>query len=357
MEYTHYKDLSYGRKIPVIIYTKQLDLLEGVQIIKRFPFIDAVGALVEESYFANASKDADAAVMAVRTISVGKTPKATQRVAAMTASSIGAYIGLKRYGDFPPMKEGRRGTVAVIDTGISQHIDFLVPNIRIVAFKDLVEYQNLPYDDNGHGTFISGVIAANGISSGGKICGSAPNAKLIAIKAMDKNGEADTLKVLEAMQWVADNKTRFDIGVVCMSFGCMPTKADPLVRGAEALTARGIVVVCASGNSGENNVLSPAISNSVISVGACNNKMTPASFTSRGIIKGRYKPDFYALGVNVNGLSNRGLFTKMSGTSVACPYVAGVALRLIGFNPEMSPLQTRSRLYKMAKFKDGFYYL
>ena len=67
---------------------------------------------------------------------------------------------------------GKGITVAVLDTGIFPHIDF---DNRIVAFRDLVYGRETPYDDNGHGTHVCGILGGSGRASGGKYRGTAPD--------------------------------------------------------------------------------------------------------------------------------------------------------------------------------------
>ena len=68
--------------------------------------------------------------------------------------------------------EGKGITVAVIDTGVAPHYDLTRPTNRIVGFKDMISGKEIPYDDNGHGTHVAGIIAGNGLSSNGKYMGS-----------------------------------------------------------------------------------------------------------------------------------------------------------------------------------------
>ena len=75
--------------------------------------------------------------------------------------------------------------VAVLDTGIFRHRDF---DNRIVAFKDFVNGKNIVYDDSGHGTHVSGIIAGNGFSSRGKYRGIAPMAGIVSVKVLDERG-------------------------------------------------------------------------------------------------------------------------------------------------------------------------
>lgn len=240
---------------------------------------------------------------------------------------------------------------AVIDTGVYPHLDFMVPKNKLVKFVDLVNGKTFPYDDNGHGTFVCGALCGGGTVCG-KFKGIDPNTNLIVIKALDGNGETGANSILSAMQWIFENRQRFNIRLVCMSFGSVALgKNDPLMLGAEKLWDSGIVVVTAGGNSGPESetIKSPGSSYKVITVGALDDKrvlgepqydkFTVADFSSRGPINNTYKPDVIASGVDINGLNNKknSFYTTMSGTSVSTPIVAGVCSRLIKKYPNYSP--------------------
>lgn len=262
--------------------------------------------------------------------------------------------------------------VAIIDTGIYPHIDFLLGRNRVVKFVDLINRKTKMYDDNGHGTFVAGVINGWGIVNkyGGidKKCG------LIVIKALDKNGETDSGKILEAMQWVLDNKEKYNITTVCMSFGSLRRSNDPLVRGVGILWKNGIVVVTAGGNSGPqyDTILSPGSSRRVITVGSLDDmaggKMSVADFSSRGPVDGYYKPDLVVPGTNITSTTifdknEKKFYTTMSGTSVSTPMVAGVASILKSINPNYTPDQIKYMILSACKpiesdrNKEGFGYL
>ena len=242
--------------------------------------------------------------------------------------------------------------IAVIDTGLNIHTDFCVPKSRICHFQDMINGEEYPYDDNGHGSFVTGVAIGNGLCSGKEVLGVAPDANVVSIKAISASGDSSTFHILDAMQWLYDNHMRFGVKVVCMSFGAEPTEtADPLKLGAEALVRKGLTVVCAVGNNGEGNLKSPAISNEVISVGAVDDFDEPAKFSSYGTYHGIFRPDVYAKGVRVKGVDAFGTYSFMSGTSVSAPYVAGVCCLLHEKYKNLNPYQAKRLVLSMAKSK------
>lgn len=250
---------------------------------------------------------------------------------------------------------GAGTTVAVIDTGIKSHLDFVLGRNRIVCFKDFLNGKHYPYDDNGHGTFVSGVLAGSGIVEDGKFRGVAPGANLVVLKALDKKGETQVLTILSAMQWVVDNAKRYNIRVVCMSFGSTPQgENDPLILGAKVLWENGIVVVCAAGNDGpnENTIKSPGACPNVITVGSLDNlkdlELKIAPFSSRGPAFDFVKPEVIAPGVDIISTGLKDFYTTMSGTSVSTPFVAGLCALMISEHPKLTPNLVKSLIINNA---------
>ena len=99
-------------------------------------------------------------------------------------------------------------TVAVIDSGIYPHIDF---KNRIVAFKDFVNSRKNAYDDCGHGTHVSGIIAGSGYASHGRIRGICPSACLAGIKVLDRLGNGRIENVLDAAGWIISHQKAFQL--------------------------------------------------------------------------------------------------------------------------------------------------
>jgi len=261
-----------------------------------------------------------------------------------------------------PHDQGYKGkgiTVAVIDTGVAPHQDLTLPTNRIVGFKDFVNNQTEPYDDNGHGTHVAGIIAGNGYSSKGKYAGIAPEANILAIKALNKRGSGNMSDIIAAIEYAVETKNKYNTKILNLSFGSpanMSYEKDPLCKSVKEAKKAGLIVVAAAGNSGPNEktIVSPGISPDVITVGAVDDKRTIdpsddeiASFSSRGPTKeGLIKPDVVAPGVNINSLSNTELdgYKKMSGTSMATPLISGSVALLLDKYGDLSPDKVKEML-------------
>lgn len=263
--------------------------------------------------------------------------------------------------NFPHEKgyEGAGIGVAVLDTGVAAHNDLIKPKNRIIAFKDLVNGRKEPYDDNGHGTHVAGIIAGNGYSSDGKYKGVAPNANIIGIKCLDKNGGGSSSDIISGLSYVMEIRDQFNIKIINLSLGTpanINPEKDPIVRAVEKCVDEGLIVVTAAGNSGPGprTILSPGVSRRVITVGAVDDKRTIdtsddiiADFSSRGpTLEGIQKPDLVAPGVNINSLSHIDLsnYSSLSGTSMATPLVSGSLALLYNKYGDLSPSQYKEKL-------------
>ena len=98
--------------------------------------------------------------------------------------------------------------VAVFDTGIYRHIDF---DNRIIAFKDFINNKNIPYDDSGHATHVSGIIAGSGKASNGRFKGIAPMSQIISVKVLDSYGNGKIGSVIDGANWIINNKDIYNI--------------------------------------------------------------------------------------------------------------------------------------------------
>ena len=255
-------------------------------------------------------------------------------------------VNLKNLTEGTHLGDGQ--TICFIDTGIFPHFDFLFPRSRIVKFVDLINHLPEPYDDNGHGTFVAGIACGNGVLNKANL-GFAPKANIVAVKALKNDGTSDSNVILDAMQWVYENHKKFNISIVCMSFGAdVLNGSDPLSRGAEALWKKGLTVVAAAGNSGPEagTIKSPGNNPNIITVGGLDeSSMNVADFSSRGPTIFGFKPDLVAPAVDVIACaSGNEPYTTMSGTSVATPIVAGVCADLKSRFPAIKNNQIKQLL-------------
>ena len=328
--------------IYVLGFNSNLKRLEesGVKIEQKFPFINAVSARVPVGLINKLSMQ-----------------NYIEYISSQSKVEALMHIARKVLKVSESSYSGNEIGVAYIDTGIAPHPDFKLIKNRIIKFVDLINEKEYPYDDNGHGTFVAGVGSGNGVLSGGKYKGIATNSNIISIKALDKHGEANATKILEAMQWVYDNHLYYNIKVVCMSFGSEPLGYnDPIMKGAEALWKKGIVIVSAAGNSGPEyqTIKSPGISPRIITVGGMNDNRFDdeykeeffeiANFSSRGPAFNKFKPDIVAPSVDINSCSNKEGYTKLSGTSVATPMIAGLCALAFEKNKYLRPDQIKRAL-------------
>lgn len=335
-------------------------------VLARFPFINSIGVRCDRKEAVRlAAMQEVVSVTAqsrVRALSDGgarqesvdrgilRAESAEERAAAQNSSppyAVAETLGVKGL-------TGRGAVLAVLDTGVSPHVDISVPRDRVRAFKDFVGGGEFPYDDNGHGTFVTGVAAGGGLLSAGEVRGVAPQAEIVSVKVIGASGETGAFTILEGMQWLFDNFRALGVKVVCMSFGADPLpSADPLKLGAEMLSRSGLTVVCASGNSGAGSLKSPGISGEVITVGAVDEGLKVAPFTSSGVYQGVYRPDVYAPGVSVKGVDAGGTYSFMTGTSVSAPYVAGACCLLHERFAALTPREAKRMIVSSARVLDG----
>ena len=127
-------------------------------------------------------------------------------------------------------------TVAVLDTGIAYHPDLAG---HLLCFRDFVEKSSLPYDDNGHGTHVSGILGGDGTASQGRYKGAAPGCGIVALKVLDRFGNGSREDVLRAFQWIEDFGKIYNIRIVNVSVGSFSgrnmSENSALVRGVEEI--------------------------------------------------------------------------------------------------------------------------
>jgi serine protease AprX len=242
---------------------------------------------------------------------------------------------------------GEGVTVALVDTGVDPNHESL--SGRILAFKDFVNNQTLPYDDNGHGTHCASLIAGKGG------VGVAPQAKLAVIKVMDREGGCYLSDAIKALDWCLENKDRYGIKVVSFSVGgAGPSDGGSILDEAcNKMVDQGLVICVAAGNSGPSaaSIVIPGDAEKVITVGAIDHEGKIFEKSSRGpVANGEVKPDIVALGVDVVSALAGSIdgYSSLSGTSMAVPQVSGAAALLLQGKADLQPSDVKRMLLKTA---------
>lgn len=220
-----------------------------------------------------------------------------------------------------------RGTgikVGVLDTGVPDH-----PDLHVTDYVD--KTGSGPQDRHGHATHCCGIIAANGA-----IKGVAPEAQLYVAKVLNDNGQGDWTNVINGLRWCRER----GVDVVSMSFGgssSSPEFHSEIKRCQDA----GMVVIAAAGNRGNDGVGFPAGHPEVVAVAAVDIEKKPGDFSSVGP-----EVELAAAGVQIYSTYLHERYALLSGTSMACPHIAGAVAILQGkaelrFRQRLSPRDIR----------------
>lgn len=213
--------------------------------------------------------------------------------------------------------KGKGVKVCVLDTGIdTDHPDI---DGAIVEAKDFSNSTWGPKDRAGHGTWCCGqIVAKTGNDTG--VCGIAPDASMYVGKVLGDGGTGAEQGITAGIRWAHD----MGVDVLSLSLGGRGLSAALRQACLDFVSRPGKFIFAAAGNSGKpNDVTPPAVWPECISVGAVGKDGKRASFSSMG------KVDIAAPGVDMLGCWPGGRYMSLSGTSMACPTVAAVAVLAI----------------------------
>jgi serine protease AprX len=277
-----------------------------------------------------------------------------------------------------PYLQGQGIGVAIVDSGINpqQNLYTIMKQNRLVASVQYNGgYNQTIYDGFGHGSHVAGIVGGNGARSGGQYIGVAPLVNLINVKVSNDIGISKSSDMVAGLQWVFDNRSRYNIRVVNLSLNSSVPQSynvDPIDAAVEILWFNKVVVVVSAGNLGKNALYPPANDPFVITVGATDDRGTMsttddviAPYSGYGkTTDGINKPDLVAPGTNIVSLmanTNSVLATahpanvvpngyfRMSGTSMSAPMVTGAAALVLQSNPNLTPDQVKYRLMATAR--------
>lgn len=277
---------------------------------------------------------------------------------------------------------GEGVTMAIIDTGIDgNHTalddlddDNMTDDPKIVAFYDAINNPGatngteiFPYDDNGHGTHCAGITAGTGAPNYQHI-GVAPRANLVGVKVLDGGGSGSFAAVMAGMQWTVEKRHEFNIRAASMSLGALTgaiewtsSEEESVNRMANEMMRAGVTLFIAAGNSGGTATIgTPGSAEDVITVGSLDKDTSIAIYSSQGPTEeGRVKPNIAFVGSSVNAPdANTGDgYVALSGTSMATPGAAGVAVLMYQANPDLSPFDIRNIMQETSTYRECHYML
>jgi serine protease AprX len=364
-------------------------LAHGGRVTDKIDIINAVVAEVPEDQLADLSRAAG--VLSV-------TPDRTVKMVGDTLSPAVAgndkvtFEYAKVVGADQVWANGNLGqgiTVATLDTGIDPSFLSLrairgIWQDRYLAYYDAIgnktyESSRLlrsPRDPNGHGTHVAGIIG-NSDKESGHYVGIAPAVNFVSVRVLDPTGMGTYADVLRGLNWVVQNKDRYNIRVLNMSMYATPVAPywiDPYNLAVMAAWKAGIVVVASAGNDGPLplSVGVPGNTPYIVTVGSFTDNFTPSDFSDDYIppfsaagptLDAFVKPDVIAPGAHVSSLMRhnsylaeqypenqiRGQYFKMSGTSMSAAVVSGIVALMLKENPELTPDQVKYRLSMTAR--------
>lgn len=261
--------------------------------------------------------------------------------------------------------------VAVLDTGVDYSHQDLASNIwtrpdSIPAYKDnelgtvadehgfnAVDNAGDPMDENGHGTHCAGIIGAEGDNNEG-IAGINWNVQIMPLKFLGRGGFGTTKDAIEAINYAIERKkSGVNIRVISASWGSTAYSRaleDTIRKAGE----EGILFVAAAGNAATDNDKTPHYPSSyklpnVISVAALDRFDNLASFSNYGV----KSVHVAAPGKEIMSTWLKGDYREASGTSMATPYVSGVAALVLSVDQNLSVDKLRDKILKSVDKLDG----
>lgn len=205
--------------------------------------------------------------------------------------------------------------VALLDSGVDYQNDLKVKErVNLVDEIDNINDISPMFEDcTNHGTSIASLI----VSTNGKITGINKNVELYSAKILDDKNEAPISRVIEGIYWAIDK----DVNIISISFGTNQY-SEALKKAVDYANDKGILIIAAAGNQGENGndtIEYPAAFDNVLAVGSVNSKSEISEFSSRG-----NEVDVVAPGEAIRATGAFGEVMLTSGTSMAVPHVVGV---------------------------------
>lgn len=267
--------------------------------------------------------------------------------------------------------QGRGLTIAIMDAGFQNAdklpaFDSLRTNNQIKSTADFEDHDGNVYESDRHGTMVLSVIAAN---IPGVYRGTAPKADFILLRTEVTGSEY----ISEEYNWIAAAEYADSAGtnIINSSLGYstfndstqdhtyqdLDGNTTPITRAADMAAAKGMLVVSSAGNLGNDSwryISAPADADSIITVGAVDERGNHASFSSVGpTADGRIKPEVAAQGVATAVASPDSSLLYGNGTSFSAPIITGLMACLWEKYPNLNNMQLRDKLIRNASQWDN----
>jgi subtilisin family serine protease len=250
------------------------------------------------------------------------------------------YDLCQSYGILDEDVNGTNVSVAILDTGIATDHEGL-EGVEVHAYSTVVGEKD-PEDKNGHGTHCAGILAGANITVNDEYYrGVAPGINLTSIKVLGSKGSGTEKDIIKGIY----NATELGVDIISMSLGGTMNYWSATHDAINYAIGKGVIVVAAAGNSANIVSCQPASWEGVISVEALQENKKIAPYTCLG-------GDIMAEGTNITSLNYKGGVTTKSGTSMACPFVAGVIALLLEKEPSLrgKPAKVENYLKKTGQF-------
>lgn len=227
-------------------------------------------------------------------------------------------------------------TIALLDTGVEGgHPDL---QGRVINGPNFIDGSMVSADDNGHGTHLAGIIAAN-TNNGIGISGLCDTCKVLSVKVLDADGLGTYADVAEAIRYVVDSGDTKIINISLSGYGY----SDILRQAVEYADENGVLVVSSVGNDAVGSPSFPAAFPTVLAVSATDKNGAQLLDSNFGDYIDMVAPGESILSTYLNGE-----YRELSGTSLSAAIVSGLAARFISYYQDVSPQEVKGMLYQTA---------
>lgn len=252
--------------------------------------------------------------------------------------------------------------IGLIDSGVFPHQDLTSPSTKIELFEDLINNFRYPYDDNGHGTSMAGILCSSGLSSNNMYMGICNKSKLFCYKAFDKLGKGLASDILYSIESLSNVAKENNLKILCLPFELLTP--NTFIISCFDLTfnyaiSKGLIPIVPSGSNLNNKspIMGISTLSSCITVAGLDTTtqiIKPYVYSSEGPYGKSLKPDLSAACVNVVSLnSDNGYISEkngirlypsklevpyktFTGPSIATAYISGLCALLCEKNPSIT---------------------